>query len=126
MNHSSPKEPLYSPTPDEIAEQGLHFQCQRCGNCCRWRGDVIIEKDEVSNIAGHLGLSEEEFIADFTRLSANRKHLSLIDKNNHECIFLEGIECTIQSVKPRQCEGFPNKWNFKDWRQDCEAVPVKN
>jgi hypothetical protein len=27
-------------------------------------------------------------------------------------------------VKPEQCSGFPNKWNFPGWRQVCEAIPV--
>jgi hypothetical protein len=27
-------------------------------------------------------------------------------------------------VKPEQCAGFPNKWNFTGWRQVCEAIPV--
>ena len=39
-------------------------------------------------------------------------------------IFLDGIDCTIQAVKPRQCRGFPNEWNFAGWRKHCEAVPV--
>jgi Fe-S-cluster containining protein len=32
--------------------------------------------------------------------------LAHIDKANGECIFLEGIDCTIQAVKPEQCRGF--------------------
>ena len=39
-------------------------------------------------------------------------------------IFLEGRDCAIQPVKPRQCAGFPNTWNFPGWREACEAVPV--
>lgn len=103
---------------------GVFYQCQRCGNCCRWPGDVEIEADEVSSIAAHLELSEADFLAQYTRLRMNRQGLSLIEKPNDECIFLDGIDCTIQSVKPRQCSGFPNTWNFPNWRDSCEAIPV--
>ena len=103
---------------------GVFYQCQRCGNCCRWPGDVCIEDDEVSSIAAYLDLAEDEFLTRFTRLRANRKGLSLIEKPNDECIFLDGIDCTIQAVKPRQCSGFPNKWKFPKWRDSCEAIPL--
>ncbi|MGA0845504.1 MAG: YkgJ family cysteine cluster protein [Luteolibacter sp.] len=102
----------------------IFYQCQRCTNCCKWPGDVRIEADEIEKIAEFLGLDESEFIARFTRLRSNRQGLSLIEKENHECVMLEGNSCRIHPVKPAQCAGFPNKWNFPGWRQVCEAVPV--
>ena len=27
-------------------------------------------------------------------------------------------------MKPFQCKGFPNRWNFKDWQKVCKAKPV--
>jgi len=27
-------------------------------------------------------------------------------------------------VKPSQCAGFPNKWNFPGWQQVCEAKAI--
>jgi Fe-S-cluster containining protein len=50
--------------------------------------------------------------------------LSLTEKQNHECVMLDGRACRIHPVKPAQCAGFPNKWNFPGWRDVCEAVPV--
>ena len=69
-------------------------------------------------------MSEDGFIDRFTRLRTNRQGLSLIEKDNHECVMLEGNACRIHPVKPGQCAGFPNKWNFPGWRQVCEAIPV--
>ena len=101
------------------------YLCQRCGNCCRWPGDVIVTGEEISGIAMHLGLPESAFIQNYTRLSANRKHLSIIDKADGSCVFLEGQNtCKIQPVKPEQCRGFPNKWRFDGWREVCEALEV--
>jgi Fe-S-cluster containining protein len=85
---------------------------------------VRLEKDEIVRIAGFLGMAEQEFIDRCTRLRSNRQGLSLVEKENHECIMLDGNECRIHEVKPLQCAGFPNRWNFPGWREICEAVPV--
>lgn len=105
-------------------EEGMHYVCQRCGNCCRWPGEVRVSEEEISRIAAFLKLSEEEFIERYTELRQDRRGLTLISKPNHECIFLDGIECRIQAVKPQQCIDFPNKWNFPGWRKVCESIPV--
>lgn len=101
------------------------YQCVRCGNCCRWPGDVNITADEATVIADFLGMSEASFIQDCTRLNANRTGLSIIDKPDGSCLYLDGVNtCRIQPVKPAQCSGFPNLWNFPGWREQCEAVEI--
>ena len=109
---------------DVNLEPGVHYVCQRCTACCRWPGDVRLEEGEIPAIATFLGMGEADFVEKFTRLRSNRNSLSLIERENHECIMLEGNACRIHPVKPGQCAGFPNKWNFPGWRQVCEAVPV--
>lgn len=79
--------------------------------------------EEIAALAKFTGLSEFDFIQKYTRLHTDRRGLSLIEKPNHECIFLEGQDCTVQSVKPQQCKDFPNKWNFPGWRDVCHAIP---
>lgn len=101
----------------------VRYECQRCTACCRWPGVVPVDDSEITEIAAFLSLPEKEFIERFTRLRPMRDGLSLIEKENHECIFLEGRDCVIQPVKPRQCRGFPNEWNFPGWREKCEAAP---
>ncbi|MCB1226932.1 MAG: YkgJ family cysteine cluster protein [Verrucomicrobiales bacterium] len=101
------------------------YVCQRCGNCCRWPGDVRVTDEEIEKIAHHLGLPLDLFIERYTRLNANRTGLSLIDQDGGACVFLKGKnECLIQAVKPSQCAGFPNAWNFPGWREMCEALEV--
>ena len=102
----------------------IHYVCQRCTACCKWPGDVRLEEDELEPIAQHLGIGLQDFITQYTRLRTNRQGLSLIEKENHECIMLDGQDCRIHEVKPSQCAGFPNKWNFPGWRDVCEAVPI--
>lgn len=104
-------------------EEGACYRCQRCANCCRWPGEVVITDDDVERIASHLGMSVHDFVAKHTGLRANRSGLTLREKPNGECEFLDGNDCLIQEVKPAQCSGFPNEWNFPGWRNSCEAVP---
>jgi Fe-S-cluster containining protein len=99
------------------------YTCQRCTQCCRWPGFVKVTQQEITAIARHLQIPELEFIQNHTRLRPQRDGLALLDKPNGECAFLDGRDCTLQSVKPAQCKGFPNKWNFPGWREICQAVP---
>ena len=110
---------------DATLDPGVHYVCQRCTACCKWPGDVRIEEAEITPIARFLGMSEEDFIRQYTRLRSNRQGLSLVERENHECIMLEGDSCRIHPVKPAQCVGFPNLWNFPGWRQVCQAIPVQ-
>ena len=102
-----------------------YFQCQRCTACCRWPGDVHVTEEEVEAIAGHLGLEAGDFIQSHTRLNRQRTGLSLLEHANGTCVWLEGIDCRLQAVKPAQCRGFPNTWNFPGWRQLCQAIEVR-
>jgi len=114
------------PQPSACIMPKTYFACQRCGNCCRWPGDVRVTDAEVEQIAAYMKVPVPEFIERYTRVNANRTGLSIIDKPNGECLFLEGRNvCAIQAVKPAQCSGFPNDWNFPGWRDKCEAVEVE-
>jgi len=109
---------------DPDYDPAFYYQCQRCTKCCRWPGDVKVSLEEVDAIAEYLGMPAAEFVEEYTRLRADRRGLSLVSREDHACIFLEGKDCVIQEVKPQQCRDFPNKWRFPGWRQVCEAVPV--
>lgn len=104
-------------------EPDVFYKCDRCTACCRWPGDVKVTQEEVEKIADYLRYPLEEFIQKFTRLRSDRKGLSLIEKDNHECSMLENGGCKINAVKPEQCKGFPNTWNFPGWKKVCHAKP---
>ncbi len=120
------------PSTTSCQENGLansrstppRYACQRCTNCCRWPGFVKLTDSDISAISNFLGLSEIDFIQEFTRLRPRRDGLALTDQPDGTCIFLEGRDCRIQPVKPIQCSGFPNEWNFPDWRDVCEAIEI--
>jgi uncharacterized protein len=101
----------------------IHYTCQRCTNCCRWPGIVRVDENEITAIAAHVRMSEEDFIARHTRLRPDRRGLSLLENAGGSCEWLDGRDCRLQAVKPAQCRAFPNGWNFPGWREKCEAVP---
>ncbi|MEI6085851.1 MAG: YkgJ family cysteine cluster protein, partial [Verrucomicrobiota bacterium] len=90
----------------------IFHECQRCTACCRWPGEVRVTDAEVTRLAAFLGIAEDEFIQRNMRLRPDRRGLVLADKENGECVFLDGVDCRVQSVKPQQCRDFPNLWNF--------------
>lgn len=120
------------PSTTSCPENGLansrpsqpRYACQRCTNCCRWPGFVKLTDSDISAISNFLGLSELDFIQEFTRLRPRRDGLALTDQPDGACVFLEGSDCRIQPVKPIQCSGFPNEWNFPGWRNVCEAIEI--
>jgi Fe-S-cluster containining protein len=87
------------------------FACRQCGNCCRAPGDVILDEPEVAALARALGLTLHDFTGTYTRLTADRQALSLTERADGACIFLQPDNtCRIQDVKPRQCRSFPYLW----------------
>ncbi|MBN2163995.1 MAG: YkgJ family cysteine cluster protein [Pontiellaceae bacterium] len=95
------------------------FQCAGCGECCRWSGSVLLEDDDIRAMAEHLGLSEQDFIRDHTRLAPNRQQLALLDQEDGSCAFLAGNRCSVYEARPRQCRSFPYDWYVP---QGCPAL----
>ena len=101
----------------------IFYECQRCTACCRWPGQVRLSNEEITRLATFKGLSEADFIQQFTRLRWDRGGLALQEKPDGGCVFLAGDDCSVQAVKPQQCRDFPNLWNFPGFQQTCKAFP---
>ena len=82
-----------------------------------------MNEEEIRRLAAHREVSEAEFIQRFTRLARDRRGLSLVEKENGECAFLDGVQCSVQTVKPQQCRDFPNLWRFPGFEKHCHAKP---
>ncbi|MCM8538638.1 MAG: YkgJ family cysteine cluster protein [Lentisphaeraceae bacterium] len=110
---------------DDHLPPGKKWLCQRCGNCCRWPGDVLVSGKEIDKIAEFLEMDSEDFLEIYVELTANGKGLTLVSNADGSCIFLDGKNaCRINPVKPVQCGGFPNTWFFEGWQESCEAILV--
>jgi Fe-S-cluster containining protein len=108
-------------------EDGLRFQCTRCGHCCTGApGYVWVNEQEIEAIAQHRGDSVEQTTGLFTRAVGRRR--SLREKANGDCVFYDrGKGCTIYSVRPRQCRTWPfwesNLVTPEAWQKTCEICP---
>lgn len=103
----------------------IFLECQRCTACCRWPGQVRLTEAEIAQVAAFKGLSEQDFIQQFTRLRHDRRGLVLQENPDGSCVFLEGHDCSVQAVKPQQCRDFPNLWNSPGFEKICHAIPCK-
>ena len=84
---------------------------------------MLLGDEEVDRIAAFLGRPVVEFTERFTRLTANRRQLSLSEAAGGACVFLtrNGL-CGIEPVKPAQCREFPWRWRFDGAESVCEAL----
>jgi len=87
------------------------------------KGYVRLTPDDISRLAKSLEMTEDAFINAYTRLTADRRGLSLIEKTDDSCVFLDDAgTCRINDAKPIQCRDFPIGWNFSGYEELCEAA----
>lgn len=91
----------------------FNFGCVRCGACCRYRYDILLNPQDVFRISKHLGITTVEFWKTYcdTYIGESSKVpiLRLIWKGKDDhCVFFEcGKGCSIHSVKPTVCATYP-------------------
>ena len=98
-------------------KDGLRFECQRCGRCCRGEpGAVWVNTAEMGAIASFLGITPAVFARNYLKSINGR--LSLLEYGNGACVMYEG-GCKIYGVRPGQCRTFPfwtsNLERMDDW-----------
>jgi len=99
------------------------FACRRCGACCRIEGIVRLKDEDVTKIATHLGMREDDFIANETELAPNRQGLVLRDLPDGGCAMLdEQNRCRIYPVRPERCRTFPHQWTNDDSFSYCPGL----
>ena len=87
------------------------FTCRQCGACCRWPGSVLLNGEEVADLAAHLGLPPAQFIERHTTLARNRAQLTLREQAGGACEFLDAAgHCRVYPARPGQCRDFPAAW----------------
>jgi len=100
-----------------------HFVCRQCGACCRIEGIVRLKDEDVTKIAVHLGMSEEDFITHETNLAPNRQGLVLKDRPDGACAMLdENNRCRIYPVRPEKCRTFPYEWTNDESLSYCPGL----
>jgi uncharacterized protein len=115
-------------TDDLWYKDGLRFECLRCGGCCSgFSGTVRVTDEEIRALALRLNLPEAEFRNNYTR-SVGREVISLIEKENQDCIFFKKEQgCTVYTDRPHQCRTWPfwrsNIYSPERWQRGAERCP---
>ncbi len=106
------------------------IDCTACANCCRVSEVGITEKD-IEKLAKFVGMSETEFVEQFTALDDSGARI--LKRNENGCVFLEGNLCSVYEARPQNCANFPHvvrgtgsiasrMWQFLDRVGYCPIV----
>lgn len=95
---------------EQFAVTSFFFKCERCGECCTSFNNIAISPREISRLAKHLEISEEDFLAGYTRglkePSGGLSKIGFLSLNIPCPFYLEG-GCSVYSLRPRACVLFP-------------------
>ena len=72
---------------------------------------MLLDDDDITDLASAMNLPEPEFISKYTELARNRQQLSLISRPDGACILLDGDRCSVYDHRPEQCRAFPHEWS---------------
>ncbi len=115
---------------EKFYENGLRFECQKCSACCRHDpGYVFLTRTDLDALMKEKGLNETDFLKKYcvTIDLGGFKRISLIEKDNYDCIFWEEGGCTVYGARPVQCRTFPfwisNIEDKEDWDRTAAECP---
>ena len=116
---------MSQPEPRTIFDEGIRFECQKCGNCCTGApGKVSVTMPEIEQMAHYLRMPQGNLLTQFCRFDDG---LLLKEKGNGDCVFLQGGSCMVYPARPRQCRTFPfwvkNLRSESAWNHTCTACP---
>ena len=112
-------------------EEGLHFTCKPgCRYCCGVEpGFVFVSDADVEKLSLFLHLSPKEFIQRYCRKvpMGSISYVSLLERENHDCVFLDSSGCSVYASRPVQCETYPF-WNTivadrESWNREADWCP---
>ncbi|HMP73570.1 MAG TPA: YkgJ family cysteine cluster protein [Kiritimatiellia bacterium] len=87
-------------------DEGLRFSCTGCGQCCTGApGVILFTEEEGRRMATRMGMAEEAFLEAYAYRYG--KGYSLKERENGDCVFLEGVRCGIYEARPSQCRTYP-------------------
>ena len=106
-------------------KKGLCFQCTRCSKCCRFDpGYVFLSKKDLITLSSFFKISKNDFLKKYCKTVnlgiTNR--ISLIEKENSDCIFWDNGGCTVYEQRPLQCKLYPFWSSALSTSEDWEAL----
>jgi Fe-S-cluster containining protein len=99
-----------------------------CGECCRGRGGVYLDREGAAAAARHLGLDLPGMEAVFLEREPSGLY-SVLNAPGPEghCLLFRGGQCLIHPVKPLVCRAWPRLWALvtdpRAFLEAAEACP---
>jgi len=88
--------------------KNLIYDCSQCKKPGMWADKTPITLDDIRRIVDHLEISWEYFFRDKVEPVPIKYAGGLMMKRGKHCIFFrEGIQCSIEEVKPMHCRFTP-------------------
>jgi len=112
-------------------QDGLYFECQRCGNCCSgYPGHVWVNDEEITSISRYLKIDETDFRKRYT-LNIDGQGACLTERENNDCMFFNRSHgCVVYEHRPRQCQTWPfwksNVATDQTWTNTIKICPGIN
>ena len=112
-------------------EKGLLFSCKPgCRYCCGVEpGYVFLTRDDLQRLTDYLKLSYPEFLQRYCRKvpMGSISYISLLEKDNHDCVFLASHGCSVYEARPVHCATYPF-WNtvltsLQNWEREADWCP---
>ncbi len=109
---------------------GLRFQCQGCGDCCRGPGGYVwVTQEEAEAIAAELNMNFRDFAQVMLRRTITG--LALVDDKKGDCPLLgENGRCRVYNQRPLQCRTWPwweeNLISRDRWEDAATRCPGMN
>lgn len=90
-------------------EDTFRFGCDCCGECCKTRGDILLNAYDVMRLQKSLGISFRELLVTYCELYiGNTSGLPIVRlRTDARCPFLFHKKCYVQDAKPAVCALFP-------------------
>ena len=112
----------------------LTFSCTGCGICCKEKGYVFFNDDDIKRASKLLEISPLVFINKYLEYEEGYGYYIKVT-DDKACTFLdENNRCTINSAKPNQCATFPYWKEYMDkngnlisgkFKRACPGVKIK-
>ena len=112
----------------------LTFSCTGCGICCKEKGYVFFNDDDIKRASKFLEISPLVFINKYLEYEEGYGYYIKVT-DDKACTFLdENNRCTINSAKPNQCSTFPYWMEYMDkngnlisgkFKRACPGVKIK-
>ncbi len=112
-------------------ENGLRFSCvEGCRYCCSCEpGYVFLSQQDLDRLCAHTEMDEQAFIETYCRIidMGAFSLISLKEKKNYDCIFLNEMGCSVYEARPRQCRTYPFWMSVLEsedrWEEEKKSCP---